>query len=124
MIVSMRINGMVSETESATEAGAFNVVVDVFVGNGFLDDFLDAEGGVARGVEVLGRVVESAFPGPPAFEFANLNRWLSTILFLSCSATLTMWPKEGTTLMLMELTRLTGTHLRRRCSGRTSSTIY
>jgi hypothetical protein len=93
--------------------------VDVFVGDGFFDDLLDAEGGVAGGVEILGRVVQGSFSASPGLNFAELHEEMRTIWRLSPSLTLTICPKEGMTLMLILLSEPTLTRLRRCCSGMT-----
>jgi hypothetical protein len=77
--------------------------MDVFAVDGFLDDFPDAEAGVAGGVEALGLDVQSALLLPPLLDFGQLRGRMRTVAFLSCSETLTMWPKVGITLMLMLL---------------------
>jgi hypothetical protein len=36
-----------SETQSSAESGSLNIFVDLFIGNGFFDDFSGAEGNVS-----------------------------------------------------------------------------
>ena len=108
-----------SESESPAEAGPLNIIMDLFMSDGFLDNLLDAEGGIARGVEVSGLWVESTLSVSPVFELMDLNELGSTMFLLSLSPTLTMCPKEGTTLILMLLHEKRVTRLMRCCSGRT-----
>jgi len=86
--------------------------MDLLVGDGFLNDFLDAEGGVAGGVEVAGLRVECTLSAPPIFELVDLNERMRTMFLRSLSPTLTMCPKEGTTLILMLLREEGVTRLR------------
>ena len=109
-----------SEAKAAAESGAFHVLVDVFLVDGLFDDFADGEGGVAGGVEVLGHGVEGSVFGAPVLDGSELDGERVTVVFLSESATLTMCPKVGTTLMLMLLRQPTATHPGQLSSGTTS----
>jgi hypothetical protein len=108
-----------SESESSAEPRTFNILVDVFRADWLLHDLADTEGRVPGGIEVLGPDVEGALLLSPLFDLAELHRGGVTSLFLSPSATLTMWPKDGTTLMLMLLPKGMVTRPRRWCSGMT-----
>lgn len=61
-----------SEAKAFAESGPLNVIVDVFSGDGLLDHFLDAEGGVSAAVEVSRSGMQCSIAGPPAFEFSDL----------------------------------------------------
>jgi len=91
----------------------------MLVGNGFFNNFLHTEGSVARGVEVSWLGVESTLSASPVFELIGLNDSMGTMFLLSLSPTLTMWPKEGTTLILMLLHEKKVTRLLRYCFGMT-----
>lgn len=92
-----------SEPESSAESGPFHVVMDMLLGDWFLDDLADAEGGIARGVKISWRGVQGSLSGSPGLDFLSLCVKMVTILCLSVSFRLTMWPMEGITLMLMDL---------------------
>jgi hypothetical protein len=96
----------------------------MFGGDGFLDDFLDAEGGIARGVEIGGPVMQGTLLSLPLVNLVNLSIIRRTTLFRSTSEMFTICPKEGITLMLMLLNDLTGTRPRRSSFGMTSVLIY
>jgi hypothetical protein len=114
-----------SETESSAESGPFNIIVDVLCCNRFFNNFFHWEGSISGWVEVSGPWVEGSLSGSPVFNFSNLNKIWLTLLFLSDSLTLTICPKEGTTLMLMLLHETRITHLKRLSFGMTSvSLIY
>lgn len=92
-----------SESESSAESRPFNIFMDVLAVDWLLDDFPDAEGGVSGGVEILGLHVQCPLGLSPLINLVKLHYPTLTTLFLSPSATLTMCPKEGMTLMLMLL---------------------
>ncbi len=71
--------------------------------DGFLHDFLHGEGSVSGRVEVSGHGVQGALFSTPLLDVAYLRNQKQTVESLSCSATLTMRPKEGMTVMLMLL---------------------
>jgi hypothetical protein len=71
-----------------------------------LDDLSNAEGGVSGGIKVFRSDMEGALGLSPLIDLAELHREGLTSVFLSFSATLTMCPKEGMTLMLMLLHRM------------------
>ena len=75
-----------SESESSAESGSFNIVVNVFVGDGVLDDLPGAEGDVSGGVEIGGSLVKGALSGSPLLNLGNLNHSILLILCLSCHA--------------------------------------
>ena len=91
----------------------------MLVGDGLFNDFFNAEGSISGRIEVSGAVVEGSSSASPVFNIADLSDGRVTILFLSPYPTLTMCPKEGTTLILMLLTRITVTRLQRWYSGMT-----
>ena len=93
--------------------------MDVLLIDGLLHDFPHAEGGVPAGIEILGGDMERALLPSPGLHILNLNKQDDTTLFFSVSATLTMCPKEGTTLMLILLRERSVTRLKRWCSGMT-----
>lgn len=94
--------------------------MNVLLIDGFLHSFPDTEGSIPAGIEILRSDMKRTLPAPPSLDILNLNNKDRTTLFFSCSATLTMCPKEGTTLMLILLHEWTVTRLRRWCSGMTS----
>jgi hypothetical protein len=79
--------------------------VDMLAVDGLLNDLPDAEGCVSGGIKVFGADVEGSLVLSPLIDLSELHRKRLTRVFLSFSATLTMCPKEGTTLMLMLLHR-------------------
>ena len=45
----------------------------MLAGDGLFDAFLDTEGGIAGGIEVLGSVVKGSFLFSPLFDFIDLS---------------------------------------------------
>lgn len=62
-----------SETESSAESGPFNVIIDMFLGYGLLDDFFYWEGGVSGGVKISGSGVEGSSFSAPLLNFSQLS---------------------------------------------------
>lgn len=79
-----------SESESSAKSGSFHIVVDVLLSDWFLDDFPDAEGSIARGVEIPRRGVQGSLSGSPGLNLLSLCVKMVTILCLSVSLRLTM----------------------------------
>lgn len=77
--------------------------MDVFAGDRLFYDFLHAKRGISGGIKVPGSLVQSSFLLSPLVHLVNLLELGVTTLFLSTSETLTIWPKEGMTLMFMLL---------------------
>ncbi len=80
----------VSEPQPSAEPGPLNVLMDMFSGDRLLDYLPDAEGGIARGVEVAGRGVECTLFGAPGLDFLNLHGSKVTWRCLSTSEMLMM----------------------------------
>jgi len=108
-----------SEAQSPAQPGPLHIVVDVLAGHGLLHHFLHTEGHVSGGVEVFGAGVEGALGVLPLLDLIDLGSAAVTSLFLSGSATLTICPKEGMTVMLMLLRGQLFTRLQLWCSGTT-----
>ena len=62
-----------SEAESSAESGPLDVVMNMFVGNRLLDDFLDGEGSIAGRVKISRLRVQSTLSGPPGLNFSQLH---------------------------------------------------
>jgi hypothetical protein len=69
----------------------------------FLNNLLNAEGGISRRIEALRRCMQNALFGFPELHLLNLNEQLHTCLCLSTSEILTICPIEGITLILILL---------------------
>ena len=65
---------MGSKAKPPAEPGSLNILVDVLVVDGVLDNFLGAEGDVSGGVEVGGPFMESTFAGSPGVNFCDLGK--------------------------------------------------
>ena len=102
---SMHIICQQSESQSSAQSRPLNVLVDVLAVDGLLNHLSHTERGVSRGIEILGLVVKGTLLLSPLLHLSQLTHRGSTFAFLSCSLTLTMWPKVGMTLMLILLNR-------------------
>ena len=78
----------------------------MFAVDRLLDDFSNAEGCVSGGIKIFGSDVEGTLGLSPLIDLAELHKEGLTSVFLSFSATFTMCPKEGMTLMLMLLHKM------------------
>ena len=112
-------NGYQSESESSAESWSFDVFVDMFLNHGFLDSLSDTERGISRRVKISGAGMQDSLLSSPTLNLIKLCCGILTSLFLSGSEMLTMWPKEGTTLMLMLLHERTCTRQLKWSSGMT-----
>jgi hypothetical protein len=77
--------------------------MDMLAVDGFFDDFPNAEGGISGGIKIFGLDMKCSLSLSPLINLVELDNSMPTTLFLSPSPTLTICPKEGTTLMLMLL---------------------
>lgn len=62
-----------SKSESPTQSGSFNILVDMVLVNGVFDYLLDTEGHISAGVEIGGSLSEGTFSGSPCFNFTGLK---------------------------------------------------
>lgn len=62
-----------SETQSSAESRSLNIFVDVFIVDGFFDNFSGAEGNVSWRVEVCGSLVKGSVDSSPSLDFWQLN---------------------------------------------------
>lgn len=123
MIVRIISRSSQSKSESSAESRPLHVVIDMLLGDGFLDNFFHWERSISGRIEVRWSGVKGSFSGSPLFNFSELNLIEVTLAFFSDSATLTMCPKEGMTLMLMLLSKGRVTRLLIQCSGMTCWSI-
>lgn len=62
-----------SETESSAESGPLNVIVDMLLGHGLLNNFFHWEGSVSGGVEIGGSGMKGSLLSAPLLDFSQLS---------------------------------------------------
>ena len=92
-----------SEAQSSAESWLFNIIMNIFCGNGILHDLSCAEWCISGGVKILWFLMEGSLSLSPAFDFIDLNRWNVTVTVFWFYGTCKIRPKEGMTLILMDL---------------------
>ena len=103
LIDNDRVDTNISETKSSAESWSFNILVDVLTIDWLFDYFSNTEWSIAWWIEIFGLGMEGSLFISPSLDVSGLF-WASfTYCVLSFSARLTIWPKEGMTLMLMLL---------------------
>ena len=92
-----------SESKPPAESWFFNIVMNIFWGNGVLHNLSRAEWCISGGVKILWSLMKSSFSLSPTLNFIDLHRWNITVTCFWFYGTWRMRPKEGMTLILMDL---------------------
>ena len=92
-----------SESQSFAQSWFFNIFMNMLWVNGVFNHFLCAEWCISCGVEICRSLVKSTFSLFPAFDFIDLHMWNVTVTCFWFYGTCKMRPKEGMTLILMDL---------------------
>ena len=92
-----------SKAKSSAKSWFFNILMNMLMINWLFYYLSNAKRGISRWVKVFRSWMKSSFSFSPLINIVNLYYFKLTTLFLSPSGTLTIWPKLGTTLILMLL---------------------
>ena len=94
---------MKSKAKSFAKSGSLDVLMNMLLVDWFFNYLFNAKRGISRWVKISRSGIEGSLGFFPVINLIDLYFIIRTSLFLSLSGTLTIWPKLGTTLILIVL---------------------